>query len=87
MSTVSLLTDEQLTVIHMPPLVAVVITAPKAPGSRIYQTRVYEIRTPSGCGVCRWKSPDVGHMRRTWAHSEAVKGLRLRGREFWEKPN
>ena len=36
-----------------------------------------------GAGVCRWRSPAIGHMRRQWAHAEAVKDLKRLGRDFW----
>lgn len=86
-STVSLVTPELVTAVSMPargadlPLLAVVLTVPT--GSRVHETRVFEINPRSGAGVCRWRSPAIGHMRRQWAHAETVKDLKRLGRDLW----
>ena len=86
-SIVSLMTPELVSAVSIPaqgsepPLLAVVLTAPK--GSRVYETRVFEINARSGSGVCRWRSPPIGQMRRQFAHDEIVNELRRRGRGLW----
>lgn len=86
-SIVSLMTPELVTAVSMPergsepPLIAVVLTAPK--GSRVYETRIFEINSRSGAGVCRWRSPAIGRIRRDFAHTEAVNDLRRLGRDLW----
>ena len=86
-SKVSLMTPELVSAVSIPargsepPLRAVVLTAPK--GSRVYETRIFEINSRSGSGVCRWRSPPIGQIRRQFAHDETVNNLRRLGRGLW----